>query len=89
MCSLNSTYNKVTVNYMIIIGASYILLDGQLVLSYAYISNPVQLLNNYERSNVKVNSIDSYQLLLDIKVIAIVVLKYKGFTCPTNRKLIN
>ena len=37
---------------MIVMGVNYILLDGQLVLSYTYISNPVQLLNNYERSNV-------------------------------------
>ena len=42
---------------------SHILLDGQLVLSYTYISNPVQLLNNYERSNVKVTSIEYYQIL--------------------------
>ena len=28
---------------MIAIGVSYILLDGQLVLSYVYISNPVQI----------------------------------------------
>ena len=48
---------------MIIIGVSYILLDGQLVLSYAYISNPVKLLNNYERSIVKVTSIKYYQML--------------------------
>ena len=32
------------VNYMIAIGVSYILLDGQLVLSYVYISNPVKLI---------------------------------------------
>ena len=29
------------VNYMIVMGVNYILLDGQLVLSYTYISNPV------------------------------------------------
>ena len=44
-------------------GVNYILLDGQLVLSYTYISNPVQLLNYYERSNVKVTSIKYYQIL--------------------------
>ena len=77
---------RLNVNYMIFMGINYILLDGQLVLSYTYISNQVQLLNNYERSNVKVTSIEYYQI---IKVIATMVLKYKGFTCPTNRKLIN
>ena len=53
----------VCVNYMIVMGVNYILLDGQLVLSYTYISNPVQLLNYYERSNVKVTSIKYYQIL--------------------------
>ena len=59
------------------IGVNYIILEGQLVLCYRFLSKQYNLKQlfkvNYQGqlSIIKVTFINSYQLLLDIKVTAL------------------
>ena len=70
-------------------------MEGQLVLCYRFLSKTIQskiiikVTYQGQLTIIKVKSINSYQLLLDIKVTAAMVLKYREFTCPSNRKLIH